>query len=129
MTWSENCVLTDTKTGDVDPNADPPVEAINAPANATFKIKETKLYVPGVTLSAESDNKLLEQLKTGFKRTIEWNKYRSEMSNQATNNNFNYLIDPTFTIVNRLIVLSFKSDENDDDDDDDDDDENESVNL
>ena len=67
-----------------------------------------KLYVPVVTLSAENDNKLLEQLKTGFKRTIKWSNYRSEMSNQTKNNNPDYLIDPTFTNVNRLFVLSFK---------------------
>ena len=60
-----------------------------------------------VTLSAENDNKLLEQLKTGFKRTIKRNKYRSEMSDQAKNNNLNYLIDPTFTNDNRVFVLSF----------------------
>ena len=58
------------------------------------------MYVPVVTLSAENDNKLLDQLKTGFKRTIKWNKYRSEMSNQARNNNLNCLLDPTFTTVN-----------------------------
>ena len=51
--------------------------------------------------------KLLEQLKTGFKRTIKWNKYRSQMTIQPQNNNLNYLIDPTFTNVNRLFVLSF----------------------
>ena len=41
------------------------------------------MYVPVVTLSTENDNKLLEQLETGFKRTIKWNKYRSEMTEQA----------------------------------------------
>ena len=60
-----------------------------------------------VTLSAENDNKLLEQLKTGFKKTIKWNEYRSEISNKDANNNLNYLIDPTFTNVNRLFVLTF----------------------
>ena len=55
---------------------------------------------------------LLEQLKTGFKRTITWNKYRSEMTNQTKNDNLNYLIDPTFTKVNRLFVLLFEN-END----------------
>ena len=49
--------------------------------------------------------KLLEKLKTGFKRTIKWNKYRSEISHQTKNNNLNYLIDPTFTKVNRLFAL------------------------
>ena len=67
------------------------------------------MYVAVVTSSAENDNKLLEQLKTGFKTTITWNKYRSEMSNQTKNNNLNYLIDPTFTNVNRLFVFSFEN--------------------
>ena len=44
---------------------------------------------------------ILEQLKTGFERTTKWNKYRSEMTNQTTNNNLNYLIDQAFTNVNR----------------------------
>ena len=70
------------------------------------------MHIPVVTLSAENDNKLLEKLKTGFKRTIKWNKYRSEMSNQiAKNNNLNYLVDPTFTNVNRLFVLSFENED------------------
>ena len=53
--------------------------------------------------------RLLEQLRKGFKRTIKWNKYRSEMTNQTKNNNLNYLIDATFTKVNRLFVLSFEN--------------------
>ena len=80
-----------------------------SPANAIFKIKDCKLYVAVVTLSAENDIKILEQLKTGFKRIIKWNKYRSEISNQTKNNNLNYLIDPTFTNVNRLFVLSLEN--------------------
>ena len=70
------------------------------------------MFVPVVTLSTQDDNKLLEQLKTGFKRTIKWNKYRSEMSNQSKNNNSNYLIDPTFIKVSRLFVLSFENQDN-----------------
>ena len=102
LTWSKNCVLADmTVNGDADP-------AIVAPSGATFKIKETKLYVSVVTLSKENDIKLLEQLKSGFKRTIKWNKYRSQMTIQPQNNNLNYLIDPTFTNVNRLFILSFQ---------------------
>ena len=69
------------------------------------------MYVLVVTLSAEIDNKLFEQLKTGFKRTIKWNKYRSEMSNQTKNNNLNFLIDPTLTNVNRLFVLTFENED------------------
>ena len=59
-------------------------------------------------MSKENDTKLLEQLKSGFKRTIKWNKYRSQITVQSNNNNLNYLTDPTFTKVNRLFVLSFQ---------------------
>ena len=70
LTWSENCVITSKATGDTDPDADPVVTAVNNSTNATFKVKDTKLYGPVVTLLTEDDNKLLEKLKTGFKRTI-----------------------------------------------------------
>ena len=78
------------------------------PSGAKFKIADTKLYVPVVILSKENDAKLLEQLQSGFKRTIKLNKYRSQMTIQPQNNNLNYLIDPTFTNVNRLFVLPFQ---------------------
>ena len=51
------------------------------------------MYVPVATLSTQVDNKLLEQLQTGFKRIVKRNKYMSEMTNQAKTNNLNYLID------------------------------------
>ena len=105
--WSENCVLTDMITAAADATADPPVDEINVPTNATFKITDIELYIPVVPLSGENDNKILEQLKVGFKRTNKWNKYRSETSNQTKNKNLIYLIDPKFTKVNRLFVLSF----------------------
>ena len=69
------------------------------------------MYVPVVTLPTQDDNKLLEQLKSGFKRTIKWNKYRSEMNKQSKTNNLNYLIDPTFMKVNNLFILSFKNED------------------
>ena len=68
------------------------------------------MYVSVVTLSTEDDNKLLEQLKTRFKRTIKWNKYKSEMIKQTKTNYLNYLIDPTLK-VNRLFVLSLENEE------------------
>ena len=64
------------------------------------------MCVPVVILSAQDNVKLLQQLKTGFKRIIKWNKYRSEMSNQTKNNNLDYLIDLTFIKVNGSFVLS-----------------------
>ena len=82
--------------------------ALVAPSGATFKITDTKLYVPAVTLSKGNASKLLEQLKLGFKRNIKWNKYRSQITIQLQNNTLNYLIDPTFPNFNRLFVLSFQ---------------------
>ena len=112
LTWSENCVLTDikTQTAAAAQGDNPAREKVDAPTNATFKITDTKLYVPVVTLSAKDDNNFLERLKSGFKRTINWNKYRSEMNDQTKTNHLNYLIDPTFTKFNRLFVLSFEED-------------------
>ena len=53
--------------------------------------------------------KFLENIKREFKRTIFWNKDRSEITTQPKNNNLDYLIDLTFSNINRLIVLSFKN--------------------
>ena len=110
LTWSD-CVITSKTTRDADPDADLVVAAVNNPTNETFKVKDTKLYFPVVILSTEDDNKLLEQLKTGPKKTIEWNKYRSAMSKQTKTNNLNYLIDSTFNKVNKLFVLSFENED------------------
>ena len=96
LTWSKTCILADMTV------------ANNPPTGLEFQIKDTKLYVPVVTLSKENDQKLLEQLKSGFKRPIKWNKYRSQMTIQPQDNNLNYLIDPTFTNLNRLFVLLFQ---------------------
>ena len=102
LSWSKNCVLTDMA---VNAGVNP---AIVAPSGVTFKITDTKLYVPVATLSKENGTTFLEQLKSGFKKTIKWNKYRSQITIQPQNNNLNYLIDLTFTNVNRLFVLSFQ---------------------
>ena len=86
LTWFKNCVLIIKSARDADYN-NPIVRKIDVPENAIFQITDTKFYVPVVTLSKENDMKLLEQLKTGFKRTIKWNKYRSQMTIQPQNRN------------------------------------------
>ena len=107
LTWFTNCMLISKATREVNYGANPVVHKIDNPKDAIFEITDPKLYVPVVTLSKENDTKLLEQLKTGFKRTIKWSKYRSQITVQGQNSNLNNLIDPTFTNVNRLFVLSF----------------------
>ena len=105
LSWYKECVLVGRAF------RGPPAAAINSPTDAKFEITDCKLYVPVVTLSAENDIKLSEQLKSGFRITIKWNKYMSQMSNQNKNNNLNYLIDPTFGNVHRLFILSFENED------------------
>ena len=94
LTWSASCFIID----------DPVNNQVT-----TFTIIYTKLYVPVVTLSTQDNAKLLQQLKSGFKRTINWNKYQSKVTEQKQSWYFDYLIDPSFQEVNRLFVLSFEN--------------------
>ena len=92
LTWSPSCVIT------------------NSTGEGKFKITYTNLYVPVVTLSTDDNEKLLQQLRSGFTRVINWNKYLSRPALLAQHPNLNYLIDPSFQGVNRLFVLAFEND-------------------
>ena len=91
LTWSSACVIN------------------NSIGTGRLTITDTKLYVPVVTFSTKDNAKLLEQLKSGFKRTINWNKYQSKISTEAQNQYLDFLINPSFNGVNRLFVLSFEN--------------------
>ena len=84
----------------------------SAVGKTEFKITDTKLYFPVVPLPNEDNVKLLKQLESGFKRTINWNKYQPELKTFPQKRDLNYLIDPSFQEVNRLFVLPFKSETN-----------------
>ena len=94
LTRSRDCVIT------------------NSGGEGKFAITKSKLYVPVVTLSTQDNAKLLQQLKYGFKRTINWNKYQSSIKTYAENRYLNHLVDPSFQGVNRFFVLSLEN-END----------------
>ena len=104
LKWNKNCVITSQQ---IRVNLDGGNTA--TPTGATLAITDCKLYVPVVTLSKDDEIKLLTNLKSGFKREIIWNKYRSQMTTEAINNNLNILIDPTFTNANRLFVLAYQT--------------------
>ena len=92
LTWSKYCVIS------------------SAAGKTEFVITDLKqIYVPVVTLSTEDNIKLLKLLESGFKRTINWNKYQSKLADQTRNRYLDYLIDPRFQVVNRLFVLSFEN--------------------
>ena len=95
FSWSANCVIVSTYV---------------ANQNTTFAITDTKLYVPVVTLSTQDNAKLLEQLKSDFKRVINWYKHLSKPELLAQNPDLNHLVEPIFQGVNRLFVLAFEND-------------------
>ena len=95
LNWSANCVIIYTDV---------------ANQVRTFTTTETNLYVPVVTLSTQDNGKFLPQIKSGFKRTISWNKYLAKPELLPQNPNLNHLIEPSFQGVNRFIVLAFEDD-------------------
>ena len=92
LTWSSTCVIT------------------NSTGEGKLEITDTKLYVPVVTLSTQDNAELLQQLKPGFKRVVNWNKYLSKPELLAQNPNLDHLIEPSFQGVNRLFDLAFEND-------------------
>ena len=91
LTWPSTCVIS------------------YATGKTKFKIKDTKLYVSVVTLSIQDNAKLLQELKSGFKRTINWKKYQSNIKTYTQNRYLNHLVDPSYQGVGRLFVLSFEN--------------------
>ena len=77
----------------------------------TFKITNTKLYVPVVTLSTKDNINLTKQLTEGFKRSVYWNEYKSIIeSKEADKNNLaRFPLDTFFQGTNRLFVLGFSN--------------------
>ena len=71
----------------------------------TLTITDTKLYVSVVTLSTQDNAKLLQQLKSGFQRTIDSNKYQLRITVQEQNRYLDYLIDSSFQCVNRILKI------------------------
>ena len=90
LTWPSTCVIT------------------NFAGAGRFAITDTKLYVPVLILSTLDNAKFLPQLNSGFKRTINWNKYPSHLKTYAQNQYLNHLVDSSFQ-VNRLFVLYFEN--------------------
>ena len=117
LPWSKECITSEISIippmiSNPDANLPVPDVAATQTTSATSQINNAKLFVPVVTWSINDNIKFLENIKQGFKRTIFWNKYRSEITTPK-NNNLDYLIDPTFRNINRLFVLLFENGDND----------------
>ena len=90
-TWSSTCFIT------------------NSTGPGRFEITDTKFYVQVVTLSTQDNAKLLQQLKSDFKRTINWQKYQSDPKTYVQKQYSDHLVDPCFQGLNRLFVLSLEN--------------------
>ena len=91
LTWSEDYLIS------------------SATGETKFEITNRKLYDLDVTLSTQDNAKLLQQLKSGFKTTINWNKHQRKVSIEGVNQYLDFLIDPSVQGVNTLFVLSFEN--------------------
>ena len=94
LTWFTNCIISSNAAAD---------------QGTIFAITDTKLYVAAVTLSIKDNAKLLQQLKSGFKCIIIWNKYQSKVSTRTRNQYLDHSINPSFQKVKRLFVLTFEN--------------------
>ena len=95
LTWSSTCVL--AAVGD-------------ANQAATICNNLYKTLCSSSNLITQENTKFLQQLKSGFKKVINWNKYLSKPELLAQNPNLNHLVEPSFQGVNRLFVLAFEND-------------------
>ena len=86
------------------------VDNVNGNANDNniiFNIRNTKLYVPVVTLSARDNQKLSKLFSKGFERSVYWNEYKQKSENKAKTNEYRYFLKSIFVGVNRLFVLAY----------------------
>ena len=92
LNWSKDCVMSTI-------------------ADTTFKITNTKLYVPIVTLSSKDNVKLVKLLEEGFKRPVYWNEYQTKIETRDLDNNnlTRFPLDASFQGVRRLFVLAFNN--------------------
>ena len=99
LTWKKECVLP------------------NIVGATRFRITDTKLYVPVVTLSAKDNASFIKQQNDGFKRSVYWNEYKSVGDEGIVADAIapkRIQLDPSFQGVNRLFVLTFNDVEGDD---------------
>ena len=90
LNWSKNYFL---------------IASVGANQDSTFTTTHTEFYAPVITLPTQGDVKILKQLESGFKRSTNWNKYRSIITTQAQNRYLELLLDPGFQGVHRLRAI------------------------
>ena len=70
--------------------------------NIIITIKDRKLYVPVVTLSARDNQKLSNLLSKGSERSVYWNEYKTKIENKKKTNQYRHFIKSNFVGFNRF---------------------------
>ena len=83
---------------------------INCEVNLILAWSSTCGITNSTGAGRQDNSKVLRQLKSGFKRVINWNKYLSKPELSAQNRNLNHLVEPSLQGLNRLFVLAFEND-------------------
>ena len=97
LRWTRHCVLTLTANCNTNDN----------PTRIIFTIKDTKLFVAIVTLSAKGNQKLWKLLSERFERSVYWNKYKTKLKNENTTNEYRYFPESNFVGVKRLFIFIY----------------------
>ena len=95
LKWTKYCVLSAAGTDNTSAN----------PSNIICTIKDTKLYAPVVTESANDNQKLSKLLSKGFERSVYWNKYKTKSENKNMANEYRCFLKSNFVGVNGFFVL------------------------
>ena len=98
LSWSRNCVIPESPASAA--NAPQVAKPVTQTTGTKIQINSTKLYVTAGISSRHDKNIFLRNIKHGFKTTIYWSKYRSDVTAQPKNNNLDYMIDPTSRNIN-----------------------------
>ena len=104
LRWTKDCVFSVAGTENANGN--------NDDFNIIFTIKDTKLYVPVVILSARDNQTLSKLLGKSFERSVYWNEYKTKSDNKSTKNEFRYFLESNLVGVIRLFVLVYTNEAN-----------------
>ena len=99
LRWTKHCVLASAGVENDGANSN----------NVIFTMKDTKLYVHVVTLSAKNNQKLSKPFSKGFERSVYWNEYEIKRENKNRTNEYRYFLESNFVGVNRLFVLAYSN--------------------
>ena len=102
LKWTKYCVLSAAGNENV-------INDNNNANDITFTIKDTKLYVPVVNLSARDKQNFLKLLSKGFEILVYWNEYKTKGENKNTTNEYRYFLESNFVGANRSFVLGYSN--------------------